>query len=101
HNIDNQLSTQSGSYNEIKAAVKTTVFDAVFNRFSDNVVYKTVNYEGVDWSVTIVPVMLNNDIKLRLAEATPHDDLLDSLLAMRDKQVQVAFIMLIMSLGII
>ncbi|MDN2483448.1 HD domain-containing phosphohydrolase [Vibrio agarivorans] len=101
HNIDTQLATQSGSYNEIKAAVKTTVFDAVFNRFSDNVVYKTVNYEGVDWSVTIVPVMLNNDIKLRLAEATPHDDLLDSLLSMRDKQVQVAFIMLIMSLGII
>lgn len=101
HNLGAVFPEQTGRYEEVHDTIRDTVFDQVLNRFSDTVVYKTVESQGIDWSVTLVPVMLNEDIKLRLAEATPHDDLLDSLLSMRDKQVQVAIMMLIMSLCII
>lgn len=74
-----------------------TVFERVIDRSSSQIIYETVEADSKKWSVTLTPVSLNKQTRLLLAEATPQDDLLASLLSMRDKQVSVAIAMLLMS----
>ncbi|MEF1183760.1 HD domain-containing phosphohydrolase, partial [Vibrio sinaloensis] len=48
-------------------------------------------------SITLTPVNLNRHTRILLAEATPQDDLLSTLLSLRDKQITVAFSLMSMS----
>ncbi|MBW3695643.1 HD domain-containing protein [Vibrio sp. T187] len=58
-------------------------------------VFKEVNFNLSDWSLTMTPVNLTDNVTLLLAEATPQSDLLADLLSMRDKQITVAVILLL------
>lgn len=81
--------------------LKDSVFRTVINRSSSQIIYETLEHDDQNWSVTLTPVSLNNKTRLLLAEATPQDDLLSSLLSMRDKQVRVAVAMLLMSFVVV
>ncbi|NOH80443.1 HD domain-containing protein [Vibrio sp. RE86] len=73
---------------------ETSLFRTVLGRNSSQVLYETLEQGGLRWSITLTPVSLNSETRLLLAEATPQDDLLASLLSMRDKQINVAISML-------
>ncbi|WJG28568.1 HD domain-containing phosphohydrolase [Vibrio furnissii] len=77
-----------------KTKLASGIFASVANRISSQTLYETTDFEGEDWSITLTPVTLNNHVHLLLAEATPQNDLLASLLSMRDKQVAVAIALL-------
>lgn len=98
HNLDFKLQDQTQPNIDL---LKNSVFKTVINRSSSQIIYETLEYQDKQWSVTLTPVSLNNTTRLLLAEATPQDDLLSSLLSMRDKQVQVAVAMLLMSFVVV
>ncbi|MFM2587027.1 HD domain-containing phosphohydrolase [Vibrio sp. TBV020] len=77
------------------------IFNGVVNRIASQTLYETTEYDNQRWSITLTPVALNKQTRLLLAEATPQDDLMASLLSMRDKQVKVAFAMLAMSFVVV
>ncbi|MEZ8100803.1 HD domain-containing phosphohydrolase [Vibrio bivalvicida] len=82
-------------------SLRNSVFKDVLNRISSQIIYETVEANNQKWSVTLTPVALNKQTRLLLAEATPQNDLLASLLSMRDKQIHVALAMLFMSFIIV
>lgn len=98
HNIE-QLANSNGQTNS--SELEKTVFKGVIDRSSSQIIYETERIASRDWSVTLTPVTLNSQTRLLLGEATPQDDLLSSLLSMRDKQVRVALAMLVMSFVIV
>ncbi|RTZ17217.1 metal-dependent phosphohydrolase [Vibrio aquaticus] len=77
------------------------IFSPFIGKSATQTLYETIESDGQSWSITLTPVNLNKQTRLLLAEATPQDDLLASLLSMRDKQVKVAMSMLAMSFVIV
>ncbi len=73
----------------------SSVFEPILNRTSSQIIYETIKYNGERWAVTLTPVMLNNQMNLILAEATPTKDLLKSLMELRNKQIFIAVILLL------
>ena len=71
--------------------LNSSIFTPVANRISSSTLYETAERDGKSWSVTLTPVALSPSIHLLLADATPQDDLIASLLSMRNKQLQAAF----------
>ncbi|MDC5852270.1 HD domain-containing protein [Vibrio europaeus] len=98
HNLDGVTETDGEVTSD---ALKGTIFEGVINRSSSQIIYETVESDNKKWSVTLTPVNLNKQTRLLLAEATPQDDLLATLLSMRDKQVSVALAMLLMSFVVV
>lgn len=85
----------------VKDELSNSVFAPVANRISSQMLYETTTYDRTKWSVTLTPVALNKHVHLLLAEATPTDDLLATLIGMRNKQVIVAVILLAFSLVLV
>ncbi|WP_165313724.1 HD domain-containing phosphohydrolase [Vibrio ziniensis] len=79
--------------------LNTSIFTPVANRISSSTLYETVEQDGESWSVTLTPVALSPEIHLLLADATPQDDLIASLLSMRNKQLQAAFALMLICFG--
>lgn len=98
HNVDLLLSDEQQPSTD---SLNNSVFRTVINRSSSQILYETLEHGNQNWSVTLTPVSLNDKTRLLLAEATPQDDLLASLLSMRDKQVRVALAMLMMSFVVV
>ncbi len=73
-----------------KQKLDSGLFASIANRISTNVLYETVEKDGTSWSVTLTPVQLAPKIHLLLADATPQDDLISTLISLRNKQLQVA-----------
>lgn len=94
HHSDVEL---GGDHLENREKLEESVFAKVLDRISSQILYEKGSVNGVDWSITLTPVSLNQHTRILLAEATPQDDLLTNLLSMRDKQVKVAFSLMAMS----
>ncbi len=80
---------------DIRLTLANSVFSGVLNETSLEGGYDTKEIDNLAWSVAITPVELTDGVKLYLAEATPQDDLLKDLLSMRDKQLMMALLMLV------
>ena len=80
----------SHSPSQIEASLEQSIFKPVLNRNSRQSLYEHVRRDGIEWSVSLTPVKLGNNVRLLLAEATPQEDLLTNLLMMRNNQVTVA-----------
>ncbi|MEH0664644.1 HD domain-containing protein [Vibrio scophthalmi] len=93
--------SDSVTQSDINGVLEQSVFAPVLGRVSSQIIYEALESDGIDWSVTLTPVELNNQTRLLLAEAIPQHDILASLLSMRDRQVQVAIFMLIVSFVVI
>jgi hypothetical protein len=82
----------------IAQQLEPSLFSSIMNRVSSQVIYETAHdNNGQEWSVTLTPVQLDNNLTLLLAQATPKMELIAGLLSMRDKQVSVAIGLLIFS----
>ncbi|KUI97463.1 HD domain-containing phosphohydrolase [Vibrio sp. MEBiC08052] len=80
---------------ENRNKLEKSLFTPILHRMSSQVIYETVNDGDKDWSLTLTPVILNPYVTLMLAEATPHDALLSNLLSMRNQQLKVVIILLV------
>ncbi|MDA0118832.1 HD domain-containing phosphohydrolase [Vibrio sp. T11.5] len=94
HQTSIDLTQENG---QIRQQLEQSLFAPILNRHSSQTLYEAFVQEGQDWSVTLTPVVLNEHVRLLLAEATPQDDLLVNLLSMRDRQIIVAIVMLALS----
>lgn len=79
---------------QIQQKLENSLFTPILDRHSSQTLYEPVVDDGKNWAVTLTPVVLNEHVRLLLAEATPQDDLLANLLSMRDRQITVAMAML-------
>ena len=104
--FDNQFHVLAQHQSEIKldddiSAVRDklegSIFASVLDRVSSQILYEQASQDNTNWSITLTPVSLNKHTRILLAEATPQEDLLQNLLSMRNKQVQVAFSLLAVS----
>ncbi|MBT2979798.1 metal-dependent phosphohydrolase, partial [Vibrio anguillarum] len=86
---------------QIAQQLQQSTFAPILNRVSSQTLYETVNMNGTTWSVTLTPVLLNDNVRLLLAEAVPQDDLIADLLSMRDQQIFVALIMLAIAFAVV
>ncbi|KHT47625.1 HD domain-containing phosphohydrolase [Vibrio sinaloensis] len=77
--------------------LEKSLFAGILDRVSSQILYEKATAKGIDWSITLTPVNLNRHTRILLAEATPQDDLLSTLLSLRDKQITVAFSLMSMS----
>lgn len=91
HQVDVNLEEPSI---QATSTLQNSVFKSILNRKSLQPLYEIETYQGKQWSITLTPVMLNKNVHLLLAEATPQADLLTNLLLLRNKQISVAFSML-------
>ncbi|USD35105.1 MULTISPECIES: HD domain-containing phosphohydrolase [Vibrio] len=82
---------------QIQTQLEDSLFAPILDRHSSQTLYEPVVHDGKNWSVTLTPVVLNEHVRLLLAEATPQEDLLMNLLSMRDRQITVAMAMLALS----
>ncbi|MGF1753601.1 HD domain-containing protein [Vibrio makurazakiensis] len=81
---------------EQREALDKTVIATLLNQTSyEKPIFKEISFNLAEWSLTMTPVHLTENVTLLLAEATPQSDLLADLLSMRDKQIMVAVILLI------
>ncbi len=81
--------------------LESSLFQTVLNRVSSQTLYSTATNKHGEWSVTLTPVTLNKHVRLLLAEAILQDDLVSNLLSMRDRQVTVALVMMLISFLIV
>ncbi|MBF9003164.1 HD domain-containing phosphohydrolase [Vibrio nitrifigilis] len=86
---------------QLEKHLANSVFASVVNRISNNTIYENVQFEAEEWSVTLTPVFLSQHVQLRLAEADRHKDLLKDLISMRDKQITIAIILLLVCFGFV
>jgi HD-GYP domain-containing protein (c-di-GMP phosphodiesterase class II) len=93
--------TLSDDQQDNLAQIEKSIFAKVLGRISSQILYEKATENQVDWSITLTPVSLNKHTRILLAEATPQDDLLANLLSMRDKQLKVAFTLMVMSFLIV
>ncbi|UAB72527.1 metal-dependent phosphohydrolase [Vibrio sp. SCSIO 43132] len=98
-----RLNGSPDSYDNIHLGeqLKNTVFSKLDLNRELSYQYYAIQHGGIDWSVTLTPVKLTDNVSLWLAEATPQDALLANLYSMRDKQVTVAILMLVGCFGIV
>lgn len=89
------------SQDETREALEQSIFDVVLERSSSQILYEKAHFDGIDWSITLTPVSLNQYTRILLAEATPQQDLLQNLLSLRDKQVKVALSLLAVSFVVV
>jgi hypothetical protein len=94
HNTNIDLTLKRG---EIAQQLEHSLFSAIINRISSQVIYETAQDSDQEWSVTLTPVQVDSNLTLLLAEATPRVQLISGLLSMRDKQVSVAIGLLLVS----
>ena len=98
--FDNQFEVLAHHNIEVDQTIDQTlangVFSAIMNRSSSQMIYETVTKDGEDWSVTLPPVSLNKGTRLLLAEATPQSELLTELISIRDQQISIAIILMIL-----
>ncbi|KJY83887.1 metal-dependent phosphohydrolase [Vibrio galatheae] len=87
HEVTNEGQTE-------QQAIENSIFQPILGRDTNQIYYQSVQYQGENWSVTLTPVVLNKQTQLLLAEATPQNDILSSLLSMRERQVHVAILMI-------
>ena len=99
--FDNQFEVLAHHNIEIGDNIQQTLSDSVFNiiinRSSSQMIYEIVTKDGQDWSVTLTPVSLNKETRLLLAEATLQEELLTDLISIRDQQISIAIILMILS----
>jgi len=81
--------------------LEASVFHPILNRINSQIIYKSIEKEGEEWSLTSTPVMLSKQVSLILAEATPTNDLLTNLLELRNKQMLTAIGLLLISFFIV
>ncbi|EEX93873.1 adenylate cyclase [Vibrio orientalis CIP 102891 = ATCC 33934] len=93
--------TLSDNQQENRTQIENSLFSKVLGRMSSQILYEKATENDLDWSITLTPVNLNKHTRILLAEATPQDDLLANLLSMRDKQLKVAFTLMVMSFFIV
>lgn len=93
--------TLSDDQQENRTQIENSIFAKILGRISSQILYEKATENQVDWSITLTPVSLNKHTRILLAEATPQDDLLANLLSMRDKQLKVAFTLMVMSFLIV
>ncbi|WP_104400557.1 HD domain-containing phosphohydrolase [Vibrio penaeicida] len=93
HHMNTQPSATNNTH--LSVQLENTVFSGLNLHTTLSYQYHTITHEGVDWSVTLTPVELTDNVNLWLAEATPQGALLANLYSMRDKQVSVAVLMLL------
>ncbi|MDN3611872.1 HD domain-containing phosphohydrolase [Vibrio ostreicida] len=86
---------------DIDKQLKQSLFAPVLYRNSSQVLHHSLERDQTDWSITLTRVVLNKHVHLLLAEATPNNDLLSTLLSMRDRQVSMAILMLVLSFLIV
>ncbi|MGO1298231.1 MAG: HD domain-containing phosphohydrolase, partial [Vibrio sp.] len=87
HNTDLQLDDQQS---DNTALLQHSIFRDIVNRISPRTIYEDREYDGETWSLSLTPIAISPDIKLHLAEAVRHRDVLDKLLAVRDTQVALS-----------
>ncbi|WED24181.1 metal-dependent phosphohydrolase [Vibrio sp. JC009] len=96
HRLDQPVKENGDKDSE---APTDTIFSTVAGRVSSNTLYDQIEYQGKDWAITLTPVNLTKHIRLYLAEAIPEDDLIADLVDMRNKQILVATLILLLSFG--
>lgn len=74
--------------------LSTSVFASVAQHGAQPAIFNEVDFNRTTWSVSLTPISLSPQVQLLLAQATPQEELLVTLLSMRNKQIWVAFIML-------
>lgn len=90
----NTTASTNLSQDENHKLLTSSVFEPVLNRTSSQIIYESVEHHGQKWALTLTPVILNHQMNLILAEATPSTDLLQNLLELRNKQIVTAVILL-------
>lgn len=92
HNSSLSLTADASNNNEM---LSTSVFSPIAHRLIQETLFINSYYNNQNWSITLIPVTLNSNVHLLLAEATPKKDLLATLISMRDKQIMIAILMLV------
>ncbi|ELP5726996.1 metal-dependent phosphohydrolase [Vibrio vulnificus] len=89
-NIDPSL-----TFEQQKALLERSIFSPLLNSIGQSATqFKTAEFDGEEWSVTLTPVKLTDNVELYLFEASPTDEILADLLSLRDKQVLTAIFLL-------
>ena len=59
------------------------------------------DFSGNEWSINLTPVSLGSGVNLLLAQAVPYDALIANLISMRNQQMLVAVVLILVSLFIV
>ncbi len=85
-----------------KAALQTSVFaESIARPYTNNTTEFLHHWDNQDWAITTSPVNLTKETQLILVEATPINTILADLLDLRNKQLFVAFVLLLICLFLI
>ncbi len=82
--------------------IRASVFSDLVNKpRSQHTDFQIKDFNETEWSVTLTPVSLTDKVTLTLAEATPADEIMADLVSMRDKQITVAVVLLVLGFTIV